>query len=334
MRTHRKLTSHERDKIAYWYAVGERIREIARRLGRSPSSISDEIRRNKIGGRYHSIRAHQASEARKHNSHKKYVLKTRPTLQSYVVGKLGLGWSPEQIAGRLRKEINEGVRPPEDYINHESIYQYIYDEPQSELRLWEKLPRRHRKRRRWLGRKSRPVKIPNRVSIRERPEDVNSRRDFGHWEGDTVVGDQHKTGVHTEVERVSRLLFAHPVPHIRAKETCLAQLCIFGSLPKQARQSTTLDNGSENYLHTQLQEELGIRTYFAHPYCSWQRGTNEYTNGLLRRYFPKRTDFRNVTQEQLNDVVHRLNNTPRKVLQYHTPREVFSERLSQLVEAA
>lgn len=185
MRTHRKLTSHERDKIAYWYAVGERIREIARRLGRSPSSISDEIKRNKIGGRYHSIRAHQASEARKHNSHKKYVLKTRPTLQSYVVGKLGLGWSPEQIAGRLRKEINEGVRPPEEYINHESIYQYIYDEPQSELRLWEKLPRRHRKRRRWLGRKSRPVKIPNRVSIRERPEDVNSRRDFGHWEGDT-----------------------------------------------------------------------------------------------------------------------------------------------------
>jgi transposase len=188
MRTHRKLTSHERDKIAYWYAVGERIREIARRLGRSPSSISDEISRNKIGGRYHSIRAHQASEARKHNSHKKYVLKTRPTLQSYVVGKLRLGWSPEQIAGRLRKEINEGVRPPEEYINHESIYQYIYDEPQSELRLWEKLPRRHRKRRRWLGRKSRPVKIPNRVSIRERPEDVNSRRDFGHWEGDTVVG--------------------------------------------------------------------------------------------------------------------------------------------------
>jgi IS30 family transposase len=99
------------------------------------------------------------------------------------------------------------------------------------------------------------------VSIRERPEDVNSRRDFGHWEGDTVVGDQHKTGVHTEVERVSRLLFA--VPHIRAKETCLAQLGIFGSLPKQARQSTTLGNGSENYLHTQLQEELGIRTYFA-----------------------------------------------------------------------
>ena len=323
MGTHRKLTSHERDKMAYWYAVGESLRKIARKLGRSPSSISEEIKRNKVDGRYHSIRAHQAAEARRRNSHKKYVLKARPALQSYVLEKLELGWSPEQIAGRLRKEINEGVRPAEEYVNHESIYQYIYDEPQNALRLWEKLPRRHRKRRRWLGRKSRPVKIPNRVSIRERPEGVNSRRDFGHWEGDTVVGDQHKAGVHTEVERVSRLLFARLVPHIRAKETCLAQLCLFGSLPKQARQSTTLDNGSENYLHTQLQEELGIRTYFAHPYCSWQRGTNEYTNGLLRRYFPKRTDFRNLTQEQLNDVVHRLNNTPRKGLQYHTPREVF-----------
>ena len=108
MRTHRKLTSHERDKIAYWYAVGERIREIARRLGRSPSSISDEIRRNKIGGRYHSIRAHQASEARKHNSHKKYVLKTRPTLQSYVVGKLRLGWSPERSREDCGKRSTKG----------------------------------------------------------------------------------------------------------------------------------------------------------------------------------------------------------------------------------
>jgi transposase, IS30 family len=247
MKTHQKLTSQERDKIAYWYAIGESIREVARRLGRSPSSISDELKRNKVDGIYHSIRAHKATEARKQNAHKKYLLKTRPPLKSYVLEKLDLGWSPEQIAGRLRKEINEGLRPREEYINHESIYQYIYDEQQKEQRLWEKLPRSHRKRRRWLGRKSRPVKIPHRVSIRERPEGINARQEFGHWEGDTVVGDQHKTGLHTEVERVSRLLFAYQVPHLRAKETYLAQLCIFGNLPKQARQLTTLDNGSENY---------------------------------------------------------------------------------------
>jgi IS30 family transposase len=162
------------------------------------------------------------------------------------------------------------------------------------------------------------------VSIRHRPDSISNRQEFGHWEGDTVVGDKHKTGIHTEVERISRLLFAYQIPRIRAKETCLAQLCIFSGLPKQARKSTTLDNGVENYLHTKLQEELAMQTYFADPYSSWQRGTNENTNGLLRRYFPKRTDFRTVTQEELNEAVNRINNTPRKVLNYQTPSEVFS----------
>jgi IS30 family transposase len=334
MKTHRKLTSQERDKIAYWHAIEESIREIARRLQRSPASISDELKRNKVDGIYHSIHAHKATEERKLNSHKKYLLKTRSTLRAYVLEKLELGWSPEQIAGRLRKEIREGTRPQEEYINHESIYQYIYDEEQRALRLWEFLPRSHKKRKRWLGRRSWSVKIPRRVSIRERPEAITNRWEFGHWEGDTVVGDKHKTGIHTEVERISRLLFAYQVPRIRAKETYLAQLCIFSSLPKQARKSTTLDNGSEHYLHTLLQDELGMQTYFADPYSSWQRGTNEYTNGLLRRYFPKRTDFREVSQEAINRVVHRLNSIPRKVLQYKTPSEVFTEQLSHLFQAA
>jgi len=146
-----------------------------------------------------------------------------------------------------------------------------------------------------------------------------------------VVGDKHKTGIHTEVERVSRLLMAFQIPHIRAKETYLAQLCISSALPKQARQSTTLDNGCENMQHTKLTDDLVMQTYFADPYSSWQRGTNEYTNGLLRRYFPKRTDFRYVTQKALNDVVYQINNIPRKVLQYKTPREVFNEHLFQLM---
>jgi transposase, IS30 family len=171
----------------------------------------------------------------------------RPTLKSYVFEKLSLGRSPEQIAGRLNREIKVGKRLPSDYINHESIYQYIYDYEQKELQLWKKLPRSHRRRKRWLGRRSWLVKIPHRVSIRKRPEEVNKRQAFGHWEGDTVVGFKHKTGIHTEVERVSRMLFAQQIPRIRAKETYLAQFCIFNSLPKQARISTTLDNGSEHY---------------------------------------------------------------------------------------
>jgi IS30 family transposase len=167
------------------------------------------------------------------------------------------------------------------------------------------------------------------------PDDQQPHRDVGgHWEGDTIVGDGHRTGIHTEVKRISRLVFAYKVPKIRAKETSAVQLWLFSRLPKLARKSTTLDNGSEHYLHTRLQDELGMQTYFADPYSSWQRGTNEYTNGLLRRYFPKRTNFRDVSQEALNDVVHRLNNIPRKVLHYKTPSEVFTEQLSQLFNAA
>jgi transposase, IS30 family len=332
MKPHHKLSSQERDKIAYWHAIGTRIREIARRLGRSPSSISSEIKRNRVDGIYHSIHAHKAANARKQHSHKKYLLKNNTILTAYVLDKLDSGWSPEQIAGRLKKEIHEGKRPRSDYINHESIYQYIYDEKQRPHRLWEKLARSHRKRQRWLGRRSWSAKIPHRVSIRERPDTINTREEFGHWEGDTVVGDHHKTGIHTEVERVSRMLFAQQIPRVRAQETYLAQLNIFSLLPKQARKTTTVDNGSENMLHTKLRESLAIQTYFADPYSSWQRGTNEYTNGLLRRYYPKRTDFRNLPQKELNDVVRQINNIPRKVLHYKTPREVFNEHLFQVLQ--
>ena len=248
-------------------------------------------------------------------------------LRGFVLEKLKLGWSPQQISGRLKKEIKEGVRPKKEYINHESIYQFLYDPAQQEEKLWEYLPRRHRKRRRWLGRRSRSVKIPNRVSIRHRAAEIDHREEFGHWEGDTIVGDGHRSGIHTEVERISRLVFAYKVPKIRAKETSAVQLFRFGQLPKLARKSTTLDNGSEHYLHTRLQEELGMQTYFADPYCSWQRGTNESTNGLLRRYFPKRTDFHLVSQEAVNEVVIRLNRTPRKVLGYQTPSEVFTAHI-------
>jgi len=327
MKKHHKITASERDQIAWWLACGVTIREIARRLSRSPSSISEELKRNQVDGIYGSIKAHQAAAARKGYSHQKYLLRHSPTLRTLVLEKLKLGWSPQQISGRLKKEITEGVRPKREYVNHESIYQYLYDPEQKDQKLWEYLPRSHKKRRRWLGRRSRSVQIPNRVSIRQRPAEINNREEFGHWEGDAIVGDGHKTGIHTEVERISRLVFAYKVPKIRAKETSAVQLFLFGQLPKLARKSTTLDNGSEHYLHTRLQEELGMQTYFADPYCSWQRGANESTNGLLRRYFPKRTDFHLVSQETVHEVVARLNSTPRKILGYQTSSEVFTAHI-------
>ena len=261
MNKHHKITALELDQIAWWLASGITIREMARRLGRSPSSISEELKRNKTDGVYGSIKAHQTAAARKRHSHQKYLLRRHPVLRDFVLEKLKLGWSPQQISGRLKKEINEGVRPKREYINHESIYQFLYDPAQQEGKLWEYLPRQHRKRRRWLGRRSRPVQIPHRVSIRHRPAEISNREEFGHWEGDTIVGDGHKAGIHTEVERVSRLVFAYKVPKIRAKETSAVQLWLFSRLPKLARKSTTLDNGSEHYLHPRLQEELRMQTY-------------------------------------------------------------------------
>jgi transposase, IS30 family len=239
----------------------------------------------------------------------KYLLCHRPALRGFVLEKLKLA-GPQQISGRLKKEINKGVRSKMEYVNHESIYQFLYDSAQKGQKLWTYLPRGHRRQRRWLGRRSRSVKISNRVSIRHRPVEIDNHEEFGHWEGDTIVGEGHRTGIHTEVERISHLVFAYKVPKIRAKETRAVQLFLFSRLPKLARKSTTLDNGSEHDLHTRLQEELGMQTYFTDPYCSWQRVTNESTNGLLRRYFPKGTDFHLVSQGAVNEVVIRLNSTP------------------------
>jgi IS30 family transposase len=154
MGKHHKISAFERDKIAWWLACGMPIREMARQLHRSHSSILSEIKRNKIDGIYGSIKAHKAADARKRNCHKKYLLRNHHALAAHVCEKLKIGWSPEQISGRLRKEIVDGKRHAKDFINHESIYQYIYDKEQKELRLWEKLPRNHKKRYRWLGRRS------------------------------------------------------------------------------------------------------------------------------------------------------------------------------------
>jgi transposase, IS30 family len=235
------------------------------------------------------------------------------------------GWSPEQIAGRLKE-----IEHPTDQhwnIHHETIYQFIYSKDNKDKKLWEYLPRKQKKRKKQTGRSVHRSQIPNRVSIHNRPEKVNKRSEFGHWEGDSVEGKRsEKDGIHTEVERVSRLLAAQKMKTITSKQAVIAQIRIFKNLPKHARRSTTLDNGKEHHHHSRLWE-LKMSTYFADPYSSWQRGTNENTNGLLRRYLPKGSSFQDLAQDELEDIVEEINNRPRKVLGYNTPREVF-EKLS------
>lgn len=326
MKKVKKLSAQERDLIAIWYGQKASIRQIARRLGRQPSTILREINRNAFwdsqNNKYYvAIHAQAKSVERKRRAGIRHPLRDAQ-IYAYVLEKLRDGWSPEQIAGRLRKKHGKTV------ICHETIYRFIYVKENKDKKLWDYLPWKRKKRKKKSGRKVHRSKIPDRVSIHKRAKEVNDRVVFGHWEGDTLEGRRiDKDGIHTEVERLSRMTKAKKVKAIDGKETINVQEEIFAQLPGQARKSTTLDNGKENHLHTKLRKKLGMDTYFADPYSSWQRGTNEYHNGLIRRYLPKGTDFTTLTQEELHDIIEEINNRPRKVLNYNTPKEVFEAYL-------
>ena len=346
--------------LSAWKNQGLSNIECAERLSRDKSTIGRELKRNKTKvriGKYDELiyepnHAQSAAMERKQRAfNAKQPLKSKK-IYRYVMEHLREGKSPEQIAGRLKF-----VLYPDDpswWICHETIYAFIYKEKtdmteQGQLSemdgrkkktkiavtvtdvsqpLYEFLRRKQVRRRKKGGRKSQRLRIPDRVSIHDRPKVIDRRKQFGHWEGDTVEGRGHRDGVHTEVERVSRLIEARKVKAIDSQSALDAQRKIFGVLPAKARRSTTLDNGRETHLHFKLRDGLNMQTFHADPYSSWQRGTNEHGNGLLRCYFPKGTDFAKVTDEELEDVVWELNNRPRKVLQYKTAQEVFNEHLN------
>lgn len=317
----KKISAPERDQIAILLASGLSLRNIARELDRSVSSISDEIKRNSINGEYKSIAANSLSVRRNKQSRKTNPLKSAKIF-SYVFEKLREGWSPEQIAGRLRR-LNKG----HTVICHETIYRYIYSPEGKKRRLHEYLVRHHQKRRSWHGRHLYRRGIPNRVSIRLRPEEINNKKTFGHWEADTVEGKAHRGGIQTLLERKTRLYQAKILANIDSEHGVKTQRDILTSFPKKARSSVTFDNGKENYNHFKLQRWLGIQTYFCDPNCAWQRGSNEYHNGLLRRYIPKKADLTDLTQFELDEIVEEINNQPKKCLGYQTPREAFRKEL-------
>jgi IS30 family transposase len=320
---HEKLRMDERDKLASWKAQGMSNSECARQLGRCVSTIGRELKRNSEGGVYAAIRAQsKAWERAEKSAHSKHPLKNA-RVYAYVTEHMRDGWSPDQIAGRMELEYANDL---EWRITAETIYRWVYEPKQADQRWWEYLRRKQKKRRKRNGRGVRSSRIPDRVSIHQRPAVVNERQEVGHWEGDTVEGKGHRDGLHTEVERLSRFLIARKVNAITSQATIEVQQQIFAELPAALRRSTTLDNGRENHLHARL-HELAMHTYFADPYSSWQRGTNENGNWHLRRYFPKRTDFASIPDDELQDVVDEINNRPRKILGYATARETL-DRLS------
>lgn len=299
-------------------------KEIARRLGRSCSTVGREITRNSFNVEYYvAIHAQNKWIKRKSQSGIRHSLKNKRVFE-WVIKRLIRGWSPEQISGRMKLVFR---KDPAMRISPETIYSFVYSERFKHRKFWEYFVRGHKVRRKWHGRKShKSASIRNRVSIHDRPKIIDKNKEFGHFEGDSVEGKAHKSGVHTEVERLSRKYFVKKVLDIDSEKSLAAQEKIFKKF-KCAVRSTTLDNGRENHLHYKL-NKLGIKTYFADPYSSWQRGCNEYHNGLLRRYFPKKTDFTGITQEEIDEVVDEINNTPRKCLGFFTPNEVFFAKLN------
>ena len=317
-RTYYQVSKEERDLICVFKAEGRSIREIGKLLNRSASTISRELRRNAPPiriGRYLSHKAQQRAEGRKSKAHRKKRLKSDQICQ-YVEDGLKLFWTPEQIAGRL------SITNPSLSISHEAIYQYIYSE-RHDLIVY--LPRHHKKRQnRGHSRKHRKSHIPNRISIEERPEHIERRQQPGHWESDTISSRKSKDSLVVTVERKTRLTLLSKIEQRLAEEVKNSLVWRLEAFPVHLRRSITYDNGTENTLHEKVNEQLGTVSYFCHPYASWEKGTIENTNGLIRRFFPKKTDFSKISQDDVKFVEFLLNNKPRKCLNYLTPNEVFN----------
>jgi IS30 family transposase len=316
------LTLSERDKITTMLYEHKSLGEIALGLGRSKSTISREIKRNASPEYqlYLSHRAHGRSEERRKQNGVRPRLKNKQIV-SFVAAKLKEGWSPEQIAGRLPKE------HPGLCISHEAIYQYLYHpKTPNRLEMIGLLRRAHRKRKaKGIGRKVRKTKIPNRISIEQRPPCVEKRKQIGHWEGDSLVSRKSLVALNSLVERKSRLLKLTKLPRKSASDTVDAVVMRLKELPPETRRTLTMDNGTENAGHQKMTADIGIQCYFAHPYASLERGTNENTNGLIRWYLPKGTDFNTITEKQIAQIESLLNNRPRKCLGFKTPLEVASQ---------
>jgi IS30 family transposase len=236
------------------------------------------------------------------------------------MAKLKAGWSPEQIAGRI------SIDHPGLSISHEAIYQYIYH-PNTEggQDLIHCLRRAHRKRKsKGIGRREKKTKIPNRISIEFRPPSVEKRRQYGHWEGDSLVSRKSKVALNSLVERKSRLLMLTKLERKTAEATFMAVVNRLKNLPPKARRTLTMDNGTENSMHQEITSAIGINCFFARPYASCERGTNEHANGLVRWYLPKGTDFRNISDDEIARIESLINNRPRKCLGFKTPLEAAS----------
>ncbi len=306
------LTVEERYHISSLRKTGISLSEIARQIGRNKSTISREIKRNTGQRGYRPKQANQFAHSRKRKGNSQI----RAFGFSFLSQLIKKDWSPEQIHGRLK------FKGWYDVPSVERIYQYIYDDKATGGDLHTHLRCQKKRRKRYGSGQQRRGQIVDRVDIDYRPEIVDQRCRFGDFEGDTVVGHQHKGVLLTYADRKTRLTIIRP--HINRKSQLIAQSTIQALKDYQVH-TITYDNGKEFAQHNLVAQALNTEIYFAKSYASYQRGTNENMNGLIRQYLPKSMPLDNVSMEQTQFIEDRLNNRPRKVLGFKTPLEVLSE---------
>ena len=314
---YKHISVEERAIIAVLLKAGLSMQEIAKELSRAPSTISREIRRNfptDFSSGHLGLRADRKAKRRKQTAHKRPRLKSEAT-RLYVEEKVRLGWSPEQIAGRLK------IEQPTLSTNYESIYLYLYTEARHLLKY---LPRKRkqRHRRNFSLKKSRHALL-NTVSIDKRDPNISLREDVGHWEADTVYSSKGTAALVVLAERKTRYIKISKLRKRTAKSTRLTIVRRLRRLAPSTRKTLTFDNGKENAQHHLIDRAINTKSYFCHPYASYQKGTVENSIGLLRRIFPKCTNFDTVSIAKITAAEKKLNNRPRKCLNFLTPQEAF-----------
>jgi len=326
--TYRRITNNEREEISRSLAIGRSYAEIANELGRHRTTIYREINRNSGKSGYRAFSAsRRAQDSAGSRRRGKTRLEKSERLRTYVLQRLKQQWSPRAISERLKIEYPLDM---EMQISHEAIYQYIYVLPRGELKrtliqaLRQEHAYRHKKK------TSKPTEtrgqIADMLSIEERPVEVEDRTVPGHWEGDLILGKNKRSALGTLVERTTRYTILVPLGDKKdAVSVREAFATAFRSLPGALKKSLTYDQGKEMSEHQRFSIDTGIKVYFAHPSSPWERGTNENTNGLLRQYFPKGTDFTSIPVSEIERVQLLLNDRPRAVLSYLKPDEVIND---------
>jgi len=324
---HKRLSLKERVIIQTLLEENKSKSFIAKKLNRSRSTITREVNKwvsnpVKTNEKYDASLADWCAKEDYLNKRNLDKIETHTLLRFYVYKSLLKNWSPEQISGRIKIDYpNDSVMT----ISHEAIYMHIYSHPQARLnkKLIKLLPYQKSRRRKPKPRRKKGSKIKDQINISQRPEHIENRQEIGHWEGDLVIGKAQKSAIGTIVERKSRYTLIINLKNRTTKSVTRAFAKELNRFENQLTKTMTYDNGTEMADHKWLSKKTDMDIYFANPYASWERGTNENTNGLIRRYLPKKTDFRTIHNRQLKSIQSKLNNRPRKVLGYKTPLEVL-----------